>query len=191
MISTVGVASTHATASPAPSQAIDGTPTASENLATSKSKATPGTIAGTIIGVLIILAIVAFAFWFLRRERRREARRVSRVQAWRRNAAPQMVSTAPAVRSYTDQPIPPTPTNTPPNPYTIRTESRLRFHPEAMVRGADNGPPPPPKELRIPGRHPARSFDGSDSRVGEPIDDSPDPTMPLQPLRLEEKKGLT
>lgn len=66
------------------------------------------------------------------------------------------------------------------------------------MRGADNGPPPPPKELRIPGRRPARSRsfgarsdDGSDSRVGEPIDDSPDPTMPLQPLRLEEKKGLT
>lgn len=59
---------------------------------------------------------------------------------------------------------------------------RLAFSPAAMVR---NSIPTPTYEI-IHGRTPANlnRHSQDDSRVHEPIDDAPDPELPLVPLRL-------
>ncbi|KAI0754645.1 hypothetical protein C8Q80DRAFT_1140078 [Daedaleopsis nitida] len=94
--------------------------------------------------------------------------------------------------AYTPWSAPPSPINALPNSHSTRADSSLRFTPEAMFRAPGHAPAAAPRETREPGRRPHRgvlSDDGSagDSRVGsEPVDNSPDPHMPLVPLRLEE-----
>ncbi|KAI0683051.1 hypothetical protein C8Q76DRAFT_687347 [Earliella scabrosa] len=175
------VISTNVAATDQPQSTTPGV-VANEGIVASRSGTPPGTIAGIIVGILVILAIIAFALWFLRRERRRDGNRASLIPRWRASFL-NRDSVVPPISPYT------TTSMVPSSPATI-PESRLSFHPEAMVRNPSNAQPP--QDTRIPWRQPPRrgplSEDGSvqDSRVGEPIDDSPDPHMPLQPLRLKE-----
>ncbi|KAI1789397.1 hypothetical protein LXA43DRAFT_583721 [Ganoderma leucocontextum] len=144
-----------------------------------------GTVAGIVVSILAILGLGALALWVLRR-RRTDQIRTSRPYRW--TIARPVGSEPPDTREYASA-----------NPISTFTRAyssdrpRLVFSPEAMVRDSVSRPGPPAYEI-IRGRTPGNLDDADrhsrdDSRVQEPMDDEPDPELPLVPLRLQTTEG--
>ncbi|TBU46228.1 hypothetical protein BD309DRAFT_954473 [Dichomitus squalens] len=186
------------TAGSAQSAASSTQSTASSTAAPAKAASTNtspsgGTIAGIVIAILAVLGFGALALWLLRHRRRNETRS-SRPYRWSA-AQPQMAAAPTEYHGYASK----RPASNTPNILLDQYSpepSRLVFSPDAMVRQ----PTPAPFNV-IPGRSRPDAYESygqghsraeshDDSRVQDPIDDTPDPAMPLQPLRLEPKEGM-
>ncbi|PIL35226.1 hypothetical protein GSI_03016 [Ganoderma sinense ZZ0214-1] len=177
------ISSTLTSHTPTSSTSSTGDSTATAVGAISNKVPDSGTIAGIVVSILAIVILAGLALWLVRRRRQRvDQMRASRPYRWTA-AHPQMRSDRPVTREYANA-----------SPFSSldiypSDRRRLVFSPEAMVRGPTPAPGPAAYEV-IRGRTSANPDDTDrhsrdDSRVQEPTADTPDPELPLVPLRLQ------
>ncbi|KAI0671077.1 hypothetical protein C8Q78DRAFT_836106 [Trametes maxima] len=162
----------------------------------------PGAIAGIVVAVVSALGAIALFVWYVRRRRRSlhpsasfslchdpsqmvngEAHPPVPFPIRKRNAYFSMTST-PLLSRHATSPAP-----------GDMIPPQTSFFPEAMVRHGNRGSGslrPYSSTSEAPPQYGAWdqksvTSSRSDSRVLEPTDESPDPHMPLKPLRLEPK----